>query len=293
MKFEIRYLTAYDYDSDVVDNFNALRVKPATNGLQRCDEFTVRLTPEARLHRHTDYFGTEVIEFEITRPHRQLTIDVRARVSTGAPSQPPQVTWDALRDSGYLEAGGEFLLQTDDARTHPTMDALLASTRAAPYPLATVLSITEVIADRFEYRRGATYVDSTVADLLDGGAGVCQDFVHLGLCLLRHHGIAARYVSGYLFTSATVDDRESVEVDTHAWLEALLPVADGEPVWVSADPTNRGLAGENHVKIGHGRHYSDVPPIKGVYRGASAATHTLRVTMTRLGGVDPAAIVRS
>jgi transglutaminase-like putative cysteine protease len=157
-----------------------------------------------------------------------------------------------------------------------------------------VLLISELIPHRFEYRKGATYVDSTIGDLLDVGAGVCQDFVHLGLCLLRHHGIAARYVSGYLFVAQHGDEEESVEVDTHAWLEALLPVlGGGEPVWVGADPTNRGLTGENHVKIGHGRHYPDVPPIKGVYRGAARAELDARVTMTRLTGVDPASIARS
>ena len=62
-----------------------------------------------------------------------------------------------------------------------------------------MLLVSRLIPDRFEYRRGATFVDSRIADLLQAGAGVCQDFVHLGLCLLRHHGIAARYVSGYLF----------------------------------------------------------------------------------------------
>ena len=81
MNFAIRYLTEYDYDGDVVDNLNALRVKPMANGRQRCDEFSVRLPPEVRLHRHADYFGTEVVEFEVARPHRHLTIDVRARVS--------------------------------------------------------------------------------------------------------------------------------------------------------------------------------------------------------------------
>ena len=82
MNFAIRYLTEYDYDAEVLDNLNALRVKPASGSRQRCDEFSVRLTPEVRLHRHTDYFGTEVVEFEIPRPHRHLTIDVRARVAT-------------------------------------------------------------------------------------------------------------------------------------------------------------------------------------------------------------------
>ena len=129
-------------------------------------------------------------------------------------------------------------------------------------------------------------------------AGVCQDFVHLGLCLLRHHGIAARYVSGYLFAGGSDDLRESVEVDTHAWLEALLPGSDPaqpglDPIWVGIDPTNRVLAGEPHVKVGHGRHYADVPPIKGVYRGQASATLNASVTMTRVERADPASISRS
>jgi transglutaminase-like putative cysteine protease len=294
MNFAIRYLTKYDYDADVVDNLNALRVKPAANGRQRCDEFSVRLAPEVRLHRHDDYFGTEVVEFEVSRPHRSLTIDVRARVSTKPAPDPPQATWEALSDPNYREAGGEFLFQTDDAPAQAALDELLAATRSTSNPLATLLLISELIPDRFEYRQGATYVDSTVSDLLRAGAGVCQDFVHLGLCLLRHHGIAARYVSGYLFAAPAGDGQESVEVDTHAWLEALLPVpGGGEPVWVGADPTNRGLTGENHVKIGHGRQYSDVPPIKGVYRGAAEAKLEASVTMTRLTNVDPASIARS
>jgi transglutaminase-like putative cysteine protease len=78
--------------------------------------------------------------------------------------------------------------------------------------------------------------------------------VHLALILLREQGIAARYVSGYLFAAPEDGGGDSVEVDTHAWVEALLPGEDGgEPEWVGADPTNRRLAGEEHVKIGHGR----------------------------------------
>jgi transglutaminase-like putative cysteine protease len=294
MNFAIRYLTTYQYDGEVADNLNALRVKPATTARQRCDEFSVRLTPEVRLHRHADYFGTDVVEFEVSRPHRELTIDVRARVSTKAAPEPPQATWAGLGDSSYREAGGEFLLQTDDAAGHPALDELLGTTRAAGSPLTMLTLVSELIPERFEYRQGATYVDSTVRDLLKGGAGVCQDFVHLGLCLLRHHGIAARYVSGYLFAAGNDDGQESIEVDTHAWLEALLPVpGEGEPVWVGADPTNACMAGENHVKIGHGRHYPDVPPIKGVYRGNASAALDASVTMTRLDGVDPASIARA
>jgi transglutaminase-like putative cysteine protease len=95
-----------------------------------------------------------------------------------------------------------------------------------------------------------------------------------------------RPATSALTTVAAPEDggTDSVEVDTHAWVEALLPdEGDGEPSWVGADPTNRRLAGETDVKIGHGRHYGDVPPIKGVYRGAAEAEHDVSVRMTRLG----------
>jgi transglutaminase-like putative cysteine protease len=298
MNFEIRYLTEYRYETTVADNLNALRVRPATTSTQRVDDFHVRVDPEARLQRHLDYYGTEVIEFGVAQPHDHLSIDVRARVVTADPGEPPETGWEALAGNGYEEAGGEFLLATGDepgadgpSRWSDAVDELFEASRATS-PLATLRLLCELIPDRFEYRQGATYVGSSIEDLLDAGAGVCQDFVHLALVLLRRHGIAARYVSGYLWAAPEVEGDDSVEVDTHAWLEALLPAGGqrGEPVWVGADPTNRRLAGETHVKIGHGRRYADVPPVKGVYRGAAEAELDASVTMTRL---DPQASARA
>jgi transglutaminase-like putative cysteine protease len=291
VNYDIHYLTAYRYEAPVSDNLNALRVRPATTTNQRCDEFHVRLDPEARVHRHVDYFGTEVLEFGVARPHDHLTIDVRARVVTSEPPEPPEAPWEHLDGDTYAEAAGEFLLPADDEPEDDQLAGLLDIARART-PLATLRWLNELIPDRFAYRPGVTYVGSTVQDLLDAGAGVCQDFVHLGLVLLRRNGIAARYVSGYLFSAPENGGTDSVEVQTHAWLEALLPGIGGrgEPIWVGADPTNRRLAGETHVKIGHGRRYGDVPPIKGVYRGAAGAQLEAAVHMTRL---DPAASARA
>jgi transglutaminase-like putative cysteine protease len=282
MNFAIRYLTEYRYDAPVTDNLNALRVKPATTATQRVDDFGVRVDPETRLHQHLDYFGTTVIEFGVSRPHDHLSIDVRARVKTSAPEPPPDAPWQALDDRPYRDAAGEFLL-ADESPDALALDELVGLSRAES-PFATVRRMVEVITEKFEYRAGVTYVGSTVADLLNAGAGVCQDFAHLALLLLRRHGIAGRYVSGYLFAPANGDEQaDSAEVDTHAWVEALMP-ADGEPVWVAADPTNRSLVGERHVKIGHGRHYADVPPVKGVFRGGAGAELSASVKMTRTDG---------
>lgn len=291
MHFAIRFLTEYRYDVPVTDNLNALRVRPATTSTQRCDEFHTRIEPEARVSRHLDYFGTEVLEFGIPTSHEQLTIDVRARVVTSAPPDPPEGSWDSLLTPSYVDAAGEFALPWQD---QPALTGLesLDEALAADSPLETLEQLCELIPDRFEYRPGATYVGSSVRDLLDLGAGVCQDFVHLSLVLLRRRGIAARYVSGYLWAASEDHGKDSVEVDTHAWLEALLPGSDGrgEPVWVSADPTNRRLAGETHVKIGHGRFYSDVPPVKGLYMGGARSELTAAVTMSRL---DPQTSARA
>jgi transglutaminase-like putative cysteine protease len=290
MHFSIHYTTEYEYAKPVSDNLNALRVRPATTANQRCDEFHVRIDPETRLGRHSDYFGTEVIEFGISKPHSSLTIDVRARVVTSDPAQPPDPSWDEVVSAAYLEAAGEYLLASIPEPPRSALDEFNHFAEA-PSPLSSALHLCELIPNRFAYRRGATYVGSTVADLLDIGAGVCQDFVHLALIVLRRAGIASRYVSGYLFAADGDDGDDSVEVDTHAWLEILLPGSGGagEPVWVGLDPTNRVAVSERYVKVGHGRHYDDVPPIKGVYRGGPSRLRA-RVVMTRL---DPTTTARA
>jgi len=291
MHFAIRFLTEYHYSTPVTDNLNALRVRPATTSTQRCDEFHTRIEPEARVSRHLDYFGTEVIEFGIPTAHEQLTIDMRARVVTSRAPDPPEGSWESLQSPAYIDAAGEFALPWQD---QPEIAGLgdLHAALDADSPLETLETLCELIPDRFEYRPGVTYVGSTIADLLEMGAGVCQDFVHLSLVLLRRRGIAARYVSGYLWAGAEDHGADSVEVDTHAWLEALLPGTDGhgEPVWVSADPTNRRLVDEAHVKIGHGRFYSDVPPVKGLYMGGADSELHAAVTMSRL---DPQTSARA
>ncbi len=292
MNFSIRYRTEYRYSGVVSDNLNSLRLRPASTGRQRVDSFSMRIEPEVRVHNHTDYFGTAVAEFAVTGPHEVLAIEVSSRVSTDPLPDFAPAGWESLATKSYGESGGEFLDRRGEPADDPRFERLCSLARAGS-PLQSAMLVAELVPDEFEYRPGVTYVGSTVGDLLAGGAGVCQDFVHLSLAILRRHGVAARYVSGYLFAAGEQED-ESVEIDTHAWLEVLVPDADSStgPRWVGIDPTNRGLAGEGHVKIGHGRFYSDVPPIKGVYRGSADAELDVSVSMIREGDDDPAAAAR-
>ncbi|MEA2170407.1 MAG: hypothetical protein QOF76_3707, partial [Solirubrobacteraceae bacterium] len=264
MQLSIRYVTEYAYDGTVTDNLNTLRAQPAQTRYQRLDDYGVRIEPEARVQSHSDYYGTQVLEFGVAKPHDHLSVDVRARVVTTPPDLPPEPEWAALATPEYRAAGVEYLLPWPGDPRDPRVDDLVAAVRRDT-PLETIRAVAETIPDRFEYKPGVTFVGSTIEDLLDEGAGVCQDFTHLALLLLRRNGIAARYVSGYLYAPSDDAPDDSAEVDTHAWVEAMLPGVGGDsfdPVWVGLDPTNRCLTWDNYVKIGHGRTYGDVPPIK-------------------------------
>lgn len=281
MKFQIIYSSEYAYTQPVRDNLNVLRVKPATTPHQTVDDFTLRVDPETRLHQYRDYFGAEVIEFGVTEPHERILVEAKMRVTTSEQEDSSAGSWERVATPEYRAEAGEFLFQTEPPPANRAVAELVEAARTAtPYEAA--LALAEEIPDRLEYRSGATFVGTTVADLLEGGAGVCQDFAHLAAMTLRSLGVGARYVSGYLFAAAADGGIESIEVQTHAWLEALIPGDDGEGRWVGVDPTNRGLAGQAYVKIGHGRDYQDVPPIRGVYRGPAAAKLSAGVEMRRL-----------
>ena len=275
MHFSIRHLTSYRYEGPVTDNLNALRVRPATTSNQRCDEFHVRIDPETRVSRHVDYFGTEVLEFGVPTPHDHLTIDVRARVVTSEPpraaGRPVERAHDARATSRPAAStccrGGTSGLGRRARRPRrPAMRADDAARHAAPALRARSPTASSTAAARPTSARRST----TCSTPAPASARTS--------CTSRSCCCAAR-ASRRATSRATCGPRpqdggaDSLEVDTHAWLEALLPGTDGrgEPVWVGADPTNRRLAGETHVKIGHGRFYADVPPVKGVFRGPPAS----------------------
>ncbi len=129
--------------------------------------------------------------------------------------------------------------------------------------------------DNFSYDTKSTRVDSPIDDALASRSGVCQDFTHIMLALMRHVlKMPCRYVSGYLFTRE--DDRSDDDA-THAWVEALLP----DLGWVGFDPTNNLIAGERHIRVALGRDYDDVPPTLGIFRGASESELSVSVKVKK------------
>ena len=133
------------------------------------------------------------------------------------------------------------------------------------------------VHDHLDYAPGSTGVYSTAADVLAAGNGVCQDFAHLSLAILRSLGIPSWYVSGYLHPEPDAEIDEPAIGESHAWVAAWT----GQ-VW-PLDPTSLADVGERHLRVAAGREYHDVPPFRGVYAGDLTQSLTATVEITRTG----------
>ena len=270
MRLEIRYTTSFAYPERVLESHNSLRACPAETAGQRLVSYAVSTTPSARVVSHDDYWGTRVDSFGIREPHDHLVVVADSVVETDPkPAPTAAAPADAFGDPAFVEPLREYLEPTAHTRWGGEVaDAARNALAGAADAPSAVRAIEAAISGRLSYVPGATFVGMDVNDVYAQGQGVCQDFVHLALAMYRSAKIPARYVSGYFYAAEQYVGEAPVEaeiaVQTHAWLEVALP-GHG---WWALDPTNPIDVGERHVKIGHGRDYDDVPPMRGVYHGA-------------------------
>ncbi len=274
----IRHVTGYDYESPVTSSYNEARITPISNDRQLALETNVEVLPRAAVYRYWDWWGTLVHSFDLHDPHDELVITGTSVVETSPAPDPPAtpVTHEELAGWKVRDQFAEFL---STSRYVPLADGVLDAASeldAGLDPLATCTAVLGWVQERLRYERGATTVSTTAADALEIGSGVCQDFTHVALGLLRARGIPARYVSGYLHPSSGAAPGEVVAGQSHAWVEAW--VGD----WMPFDVTNGSPVGERHVVVGRARDYSDLAPLNGIFHGGPAKALGVTVELTRL-----------
>ncbi|MCY3650838.1 MAG: transglutaminase family protein [Acidimicrobiaceae bacterium] len=285
MKLGISYRMRFRYSEPVTECQNEVRVRPRDDDYQRVLSYRLTSQPQLQVLSVVDYWGTVVEHLGIRTPHTELELLAEATVETATRSGPAEAAaGPALDDAGFRLEHLEFLEPSQHVDWHPG-DAVEQRAAAAVTGAASVPDmVSAVLADvrgALSYEQGATDIGISLTELLGGGAGVCQDFAHLALGMLRSVGVPARYVSGYLFaadeTSANAETAELVTVQTHAWIEVALPGSG----WWALDPTNGGPVGERHVVIGCGRDYGDVPPVRGAFMGSGTAEVDAEVVIGR------------
>ena len=276
-RIAVRHRTGYQYGSPARASYNEVRMTPATADGQHTLQSRVDTSPDARPLRYVDYWGTVVHAFDVHVPHTELVVTAASVVETPGPRPaPPPAGWEDLAAPAIRDRFAELLASSRYVVAEPEVGEVGARLAAEHPPAEAGRRAVGWVHDRLDYVRGATQVGTTSADARAGGRGVCQDFSHLALAVLRAAGLPARYVSGYLHPGRNADLGEPVSAESHAWVEFW---AGG---WVAVDPSNVSEVAERHVLVARGRDYADVRPLAGIYSGPPAHSLGVTVELTRL-----------
>ena len=283
--FEIRYRSLFRYPQPVWDSHNVLRASPCSDERQILLSYKLQIAPAARVVSYSDYFGTRVDLFGVARPHRELEVlaEMRVAMHGAARAEPPDAVHSRL-EPRFAEAHHEYLAPSAHTEFAESVrrEAREVADPCGDDASAIGCALAAHVARTFSYAPGSTHVGIDVNELQRSRRGVCQDFAHFLIALCRAVQLPARYVSGYLFAArgdqSAEPRRGEVVVQTHSWVEVALPGVG----WWPLDPTNRLAVGARHVKIGHGRDYDDVLPLRGLYHGPFQHELDVSVRMTRL-----------
>ena len=277
-RIAVRHRTGYKYAEPVSASYNEARLTPPNIAGQHTLQATLEITPAVRPLRYVDYWGTTVDAFDIHVPHTELVVLATSTVETALLRPvPADISWSELAGPAVQDRFAELLAPSPFVTAEPELAELGRSLRAESTPMRAGLRVAEWAHETLRYERGATDVYTSSAQARAAGKGVCQDFAHVTLALLRAVGLPARYISGYLHPAVEAGIGETMTGESHAWVEFWA----GD--WVAADPTSLAEVGSRHVLLARGRDYADVRPLSGIYSGPAAEHFGVTVEVTRLG----------
>ncbi len=289
--YRVRHDTHYRYEAPVLLSRQLLHLSPRACPWQHCESHRITIHPApAERDERDDYFGNREVLFALEAPHTELVVHAESVVAVSPhapdPRQAEAPPWEAVRarlrsppDAAALDAC-QFLYESPLVRTSPGVLRFARPVFASHRPLLeAMVELTQRIHEHFEFDPDATTVATPLEEVLAHGRGVCQDFAHLAIACLRAHGLAARYVSGYLLTTPPPGQPRLVGADaSHAWVSVFVPGLG----WVDIDPTNNLLPDTQHVTVAWGRDFSDVSPLRGVILGGDEHEVEVEVTVEPL-----------
>jgi transglutaminase-like putative cysteine protease len=297
--YSVRHTTTFRYEPAVRESVMEVRLQPRSDGDQRCLSFTLHVDPPAHVLQYRDFAGNTVHHFDIAGSHTQVKVTAQSAVEMQSVPAPRASDAGDWADLDALVEGGDYwelLLPSHFVRSSEALESLAEELRCERRlnPFALLTELNQAIYKLFAYVPNSTNVDSPIEDALQTRQGVCQDFAHIMIALLRRLKIPCRYVSGYMFHRDETENDRSIEGASHAWVEATVPRLG----WVAFDPTNNLVGGDRHIRVAIGRDYADVPPTRGVYKGEAQSELSVAVTVSPADTaapepVTPSFVVRS
>lgn len=285
MLFQVTHTTRYIYQTTVSHCLNEVRLTPRSLPAQEVRETAIRVHPEpAFMHHRKDYYGNDVTFFEVFKKHESLEATAESTVEVlPAASKLSLISWEDARNLIAVQAdedsmqASEFIYDSPYVPAVPKLEEYAKKTFVAGRPLVEAAkNLTDRIHSDFKYHPKSTSIDIPLSEVLRNRRGVCQDFAHLMIGVLRSQRLAARYVSGYVRPGPRVQGAQA----SHAWVSVFVP---GEG-WISFDPTNNLMVSDSHVTLAWGRDYGDVTPVKGITLGGAGQTVEVEVYVRPLEG---------
>jgi transglutaminase-like putative cysteine protease len=279
----IEHETRLDFQAPVQEHHCEMRVMPRESVDQRVIAHEMDIDPPAALRTYQDAFGNTVVYFNIITPHRYLITRVRSEVETllenpfnyQMMSSADETKWyaDQIKLQPELQ---QYILHQSPAT--PALDSLDWGELKPPKRDLTqsiqssLLAAVRWVHETLRYQPGSTQTHTPLCDSLKARTGVCADFAHMMITIVRSWHIPARYVMGYMRASVEGYDDSRDEEATHAWAEILIPGAG----WRGFDPTNKLITNHLYIPVAVGRDYLDAAPQRGTFKG-SAAQETPKV----------------
>lgn len=262
--YKIYHRTTYEYDRLVKESVNEIKIYPYQCNEQEVLQHELSITGQPEIQTFSDYWGNKTGVFNLLASHKELTIGSKLLVRTTA-SPDLEINYISGFSELKMDVNGQLkmteLITPEKINAQQEIDKVITTIYKNEGSVAeTVQNLCNFIFTEFNYIKGITNVETTVDEILEHRSGVCQDFVHLMLQILRTMRIPCRYVSGYICPNK---DGMRGEGATHAWLEVWIP-AHG---WAGIDPTNNIWVTNNHVKLAVGRNFNDCSPVKGTFKG--------------------------
>ena len=274
--FKIQHITKYEYDRLIQESMNEIKIFPILSPEQEVLKHELLISGNPEVQIFFDYWGNQTGVFNLMPPHQELSIDSRLVVRTKTSSD---LSVNFI--SSFSELPGEVadnlkmleLTRPDDIRSQSRIDEIAQLVYSHDDSVGiTIKNCSDYIFTYFNYIKGITNVETTVDEILEKKAGVCQDFAHIMLQILRTLKIPCRYVSGYICPYQRGLRGEGA---THAWVEAWVPRSG----WAGIDPTNNVWVTNTHIKLATGRHFTDCSPVKGSFRGSASQHLTVFVSV--------------
>ena len=290
MVFKITHTTSYHYSHPAAEAYGEIRLTPTDRPGQQVLSHRVEMDPHTPTSGYVDHFGNRVEFFSLPYRHQKLIIKNHAVVETSPVPLPEQSLQETVQETRQIFNSAmtdvfNYLQPTEAVEIGGESHLWAKRFFPANAPLGKALpALNQAIHNTFKYTKGATDNSTPLSLIWKSKEGVCQDFAHIALSILRTAGLPARYVCGYIETDAPPKDSRSRRligaVATHAWVEVMVPGM----IWVPLDPTTRQWCNERYVAVSFGRDFRDATPLRGTFKGSGGQKMEVQVLMKRLNG---------